>query len=140
MDADAEDPNWEESPGMRTDEPGMRTDEPGMRTDEPGRCTDESGMQTDEPGMRTNEPGMWTVEPRMWADELASGTSLTHAGSLIVNDTLSNKLNCFIATLAVADTAEHQDIWKDKPPLSFTEEPPVARAVDGSGIGKPLEI
>ena len=30
MDADAEDQNWAESPGMRSDEPGMRTDEPGM--------------------------------------------------------------------------------------------------------------
>ena len=36
VDADAEDPNWAELPGMRTGEPGMRTEELGMQTDAPG--------------------------------------------------------------------------------------------------------
>ena len=45
-----------------------------------------------------------------------------------MKDTLSNKLTSFIATLAVADTAAHQAIWRDQPPLSFTEELALARA------------
>ncbi len=45
-----------------------------------------------------------------------------------MKDTLSNKLTSFIATLAVADTAAHQAIWRDQTPLSFTEELALARA------------